>query len=83
MVSTVFGSILIPVLICVVYSSTPTSRKRPIFISIVVSICFGLLQAIWVVRVVVCILSSSLHEPSKHVHCRYLPYIILSFLSPL
>jgi hypothetical protein len=53
--STIFGSMLIPLLIILFYFSTPSSRRRPIFILNVLSAMVGIGMAIGVDCVVVSI----------------------------
>lgn len=46
MIGTVFGSMLIPMLISLFYFSTPDSRRTPIFIYVVFTVLLGITLAI-------------------------------------
>ncbi|EKM48940.1 uncharacterized protein PHACADRAFT_202207 [Phanerochaete carnosa HHB-10118-sp] len=47
LIGTIFGSMLVPILICLFYFSTSTTRRQSVFIMNVIMILFGITIAIW------------------------------------
>jgi hypothetical protein len=59
MVHTIFGAMLIPLFVALVYFSSARTRKMPLFWAILFDICIGIGIAIWDDYIVVCTMSSS------------------------
>jgi hypothetical protein len=47
MIHTVFGAMLVPLLLALLYFSTPSTRKTPLFWVILFDVCIGIAIAIW------------------------------------
>ncbi|KAJ7227930.1 hypothetical protein C8J57DRAFT_1713863 [Mycena rebaudengoi] len=77
--STVFGSMLIPLLLMLFALSTPQKRRKPIFILNVVSVCLGIITAAMTAHM---ILTAILSPFDKTNITEHIIYTILQQLTP-